>query len=406
MPPPYRWVILAVCMLSFVQVHIHRLAFAPLIPTFVADLGITYTAAGTIQTAYFWTYTLVQVPIGVFTDRWGARRVMLIFMTALGAGALLFAASRSYGASVAARALVGLGAAAVWVPGMRLITDWFPPAERGRVTGLFSAGGGVGGTLALLFVPWLAERWGWRLAYGATVVPALLALALILLLVPARDGGAAGSVAPRAAGALGRVLATPAMWPYNLTMLFSYGGYFSMLTFLPAFFVRSLGFSPTEAGIVTSLITAGTTLSWPLAGYVSDKLGRRKAVYLTSQTASLLACVVFAAIEPGFPLAGAAVVAGFTGLVVGGMITPYVMVIDLFPRELAGTVMGVINASCFAGGMVLPILLGRVVDVTGSFPAAFLVAGGVQLLALVVGCFVREHAAGSMKPAVANGASP
>src|SRR5574341_881858 len=131
MPPPYRWIVLAVCMLAFVQVHIHRLAFSPLIPTFVADLGISYATAATIQTAYFWTYTVMQVPVGVLTDRWGARRVMLVFLAGLAAGAL-----------------VGLGAAAVWVPGLRLIAEWFAPVERGRVTGLFSAAGGVGGTVA------------------------------------------------------------------------------------------------------------------------------------------------------------------------------------------------------------------------------------------------------------------
>ena len=169
MPPPYRWVILAVCTLSFIQVHIHRLAFSPLVPTFVANLGITYAAAGAIQTAYFWTYTLVQVPIGVFTDRWGARRVMLVFMTALSA--------------------------------------------------------------------------------------------------------------------------------------------------------------------------------------------------------------------------------------------PYVMVIEMFPRELAGTAMGVINASCFAGAMVLPVILGRVADLTGSFPAAFLVAGGVQALALISGCFVRESAPARRRPSAVESTS-
>jgi len=399
MPPPYRWVILAVCMLSFIQVHIHRLAFSPLIPTFVANLGITYAAAGAIQTAYFWTYALAQVPIGVLTDRWGARRVMLVFMTALSVGALLFAASQTYSASLASRALVGLGAAAVWVPGMRLITEWFPREERGRVTGLFSAGGGVGGTLALLLVPWLAERWGWRLAYGATVVPVLIALALILLLLRPRES-AASAAAPPGAGALGRVLATPAMWRLNLTMMFAYGGYFSLLTFLPAFFMRSLGFSPTESGLVTSLITAGTMVSWPLAGYASDRLGRRKAVYLASQSANVLVCVAFALFVPGVPVTGAAVAAAVTGLVAGGMIAPYVMVIELFPHELAGTAMGVINASCFAGAMILPVILGRVVDLTGSFPAAFLVAGGVQGLALISGCFVRESAPAQRTPPV------
>jgi sugar phosphate permease len=55
----FRWVILAVSTLGFMQVHIHRVGFAPLIPTFIADLGLTYAAAGAIMTAYFWTYTAV-----------------------------------------------------------------------------------------------------------------------------------------------------------------------------------------------------------------------------------------------------------------------------------------------------------------------------------------------------------
>lgn len=116
MPAGHRWVILGVCIFCFGLVHLHRLGFAPLIPVFVVDLGITYTSAGLIQTAYFWTYALTQIPIGLMTDRWGPGRVMAVFLLILSAGALMFSASHSYGTSVTARALVGLGAAAVWVP--------------------------------------------------------------------------------------------------------------------------------------------------------------------------------------------------------------------------------------------------------------------------------------------------
>lgn len=276
-------------------------------------------------------------------------------------------------------------------PGMRLITEWFPPEERGRVAGLFSAGGGVGGTLALLLIPRFAELWGWRLTYAATALPTVVAVALILAVVRGRESPAPVAAPPR--GALRRVLGTAAIWPYNATVLFSFGGYFSMLTFLPAFFVQGLGFSRSQAGVLTSLITAGTTLSWPLAGLISDRLERRKMVYLVSQGAAVLACVAFATLTAGVSSLAVAVVTMLTGLVVGGMITPYVIVIDLFPRQLAGTAMGVTNASCFAGGMVLPVILGRVVDLTGSFSAAFLVAGAVQVIALILGTFVRETTA-------------
>ena len=122
MPSSYRWVILSVCTLGFMQTHIHRVGFAPLIPTFVADLRLTYAAAGAIMTAHFWTYTAVQVPIGLLADRWGARRVMLAFMAILVLGAALFPLSRTYTQSLLTRALVGLGAAVVWAPSLRLIS--------------------------------------------------------------------------------------------------------------------------------------------------------------------------------------------------------------------------------------------------------------------------------------------
>ena len=384
----YRWVVLGVCVVAFVQTHLHRMAFAPLIPTFVADLGLGYAAAGTIQTAYFWTYMSAQIPIGVVADRWGSRRVMLACMALLALGAVAFAASGTFLGALGARMLVGLGAAAVWVPSMRLVTEWFPAAERGRATGLLSAGGGVGGTLALVLVPWGAALLGWRRAYLATLVPALAALALILLLLPGDRRDAAAPAGPR--GSLRRVLATRALWPLNLSVLFAYGGYFSFVTFLPAFLAQSLGLTQAEAGAMTSLVTAGTIVSWPLAGLVSDRLGRRKPVYLFGQAASAAVCFVFALAVPGLGAAGAAAAAGAAGLLVGGMIIPFAMIVEMFPGELAGTAAGVTNAACFVGGMVFPIVLGWIADTTGGFTASFLVAGGVQVMALGFACLTLE----------------
>lgn len=392
MTSPYRWAVLAVTIGAFMQTHLHRMAYAPLIPTFVADLGLTYAAAGTIQTAYFWTYTAVQIPIGLVADRWGSRRVMMASMAVLVAGALAFAASGTYLESIGARMLVGLGGAAVWVPGMRLITEWFPQRERGRATGLMSAGGGLGGTLGLVIVPWVASAFGWRVAYGALAVPALLVIVVIATTL--RSGTAARPTTPRASGgSLGRVLATPALWPLNLSVLFSYGGYFSFVTFLPAYLVKAMALSDTEAGLVTGLITAGTIVSWPVAGALSDRMGRRKPIYLVSQAASALVCVVFALVVPSLGAGGAAASALAAGLLIGGMILPFVTIVEMFPHERAATAAGVANTACFAGGMILPIVLGHVVDVTGSFAAAFLVAAAVQGIALAFGAFMVETGA-------------
>lgn len=387
MASPYRWIILAVGVTAFLQTHLHRMAFAPLIPTFVGDLGLSYAAAGTIQTAYFWTYATMQVPVGVIADRWGARRVMLVCMALLTLGAAAFSLSAGFGSSVVARMIVGLGACAVWVPAMRLVSEWFPPAERARATGMISAGGGLGGTLGLLLIPWLAAHWGWRLAYGATVVPAALTVVLIALLVTPGPRSAGAVVS---GGGLRRVLATPELWPFNLMVFFSYGAYFSVITFLPAFLVSVLGATRPEAGLVTGLITAGTMVSWPLAGWLSDLQGRRKPLTVLGQVAAVGSFVAFAFVVPHLSLTGAGVVAALMGFLIGGMILPFVMVVELVPPELAATVSGVTNGACFVGAMVLPIVLGRIVDATGGFTSAFLLAAGLQALALLCSVPMRE----------------
>jgi MFS family permease len=83
-------------------------------------------------------------------------------------------------------------------------------------------------------------------------------------------------------------------------------------------------------------------------------------------------------------------VAVLTGLVLGGMVTPFVMVAELFPPHLVGTASGVVNTFTFVGALVIPVLLGAVLDVSGSFPAAFLACAGVQALAFLTACFTRE----------------
>jgi nitrate/nitrite transporter NarK len=175
-----------------------------------------------------------------------------------------------------------------------------------------------------------------------------------------------------------RVMRTASIWPINITVLFAYGAYFSFVTFLPAFLVVRLGLSQAEAGLVTSLITAGTIVSWPLAGLISDRLGRRKPVYLVSQVMSIAVCLAFAFVVPHLGLHGAMLIALASGFLVGGLILPFVMIVEMFPPELAGTAAGVTNAACFVGGMIFPIVLGYVADVTGGFVASFVLAAVLQ----------------------------
>jgi len=154
--------------------------------------------------------------------------------------------------------------------------------------------------------------------------------------------------------------------------------------------VRSEGASQAAAGFVTALITGGTIVSWPLAGFLSDRFGRRKPIFLVSQVMSVLVCLAFAYLVPGTGLAGAVAVALLTGILLGGLITPFVMVTELVPPRLMGTASGMVNSFSFLGGLVVPVALGYALDLTGSFPAAFTACAVFEAVALAIAMFARE----------------
>jgi nitrate/nitrite transporter NarK len=186
------------------------------------------------------------------------------------------------------------------------------------------------------------------------------------------------------------VLSRPALWSINLAVLCSYGAFIALVTFLPAFLQQHEGLSPGRAGFVTGLVTAGTVVSWPLAGFLSDWWGRRKGIYLVSQAMCVIVCLVFAVLVPGRGLGAAAPAALFAGLMLGGLVTPFVMVIDLYPADLVGTASGVVNTFCFVGSLLIPVLVGKILDVSGSFPAAFAACAAFEAVALVSAAFTRE----------------
>ena len=391
-----RWAILGVCVLGTVIAYVHRLGLAPLVPMLVADLGVAYAGAGVLVTAYFWTYAAVQVPLGVLTDRVGARRTMLLSLAVLAVGIVAFSLSRGFGEGLAARCVVGLGAAGFWLPALRLIRDWFPPHERGRATGLCSAGGGAGGTVALLLLPALADGLGWRWAYATTLVPLLVMVVLTTAVVPDargnREPDEARSVPVSPLAALGRVLSTGALWPLAIASLCAYGAFLGLVTWLPTFLVRDHGLSTTTAGQVTSLVMAAITVSWPLAGVVADRTGRPRAIAVTSLLLGAGACLAFTGLTPGVGVSALAAMAAITGLVLGGMLMPYLLVLERFPAALVGTAAGVVNTCWLLGGLSVPAALGVLLDATGSFGQVLAACAGLSALAAASVALAREPA--------------
>lgn len=159
---PLRWQMIALCFVANIINFLDRSNLAIAVPRIEADLHLSPFQIGLALSAFFWTYALMQIPVGWLIDRFGVRRCL--------AGSVLwwsfFTAATAFVTGlpslIGARLLLGIGEAGA-LPGFAKVAfNWFPRTERGFASSIFDSGSRVGSALALPLVAWLVASVGWR----------------------------------------------------------------------------------------------------------------------------------------------------------------------------------------------------------------------------------------------------
>lgn len=156
---------------------IFRAINAVLAPYLVAALHLSAAQLGLLTSAYFVSFGLAQLPVGMALDRYGPRRVQLVLLGAASAGSLLFAIGNSFGSLFAARVLTGIGLSACFMGSIKVLSYWVEPRKLPSIHGYLLAAGGLGAMSATLPVELALQYISWRVLFmalaGITLVPAL-----------------------------------------------------------------------------------------------------------------------------------------------------------------------------------------------------------------------------------------
>src|SRR5437867_3438058 len=136
-------------------------------PFLTEDLGLTAAKMGLVFSAFSWSYALLQIPGGIFLDRFGTRVTYCIAVVCWSLFTALMAAVRSLPGLLVTRIGVGVFEAPCFPANSRILATWFPQHERARANGIYSFGQYVG--LGFLSVPlfWITHRFGWRVLFVA-----------------------------------------------------------------------------------------------------------------------------------------------------------------------------------------------------------------------------------------------
>jgi EmrB/QacA subfamily drug resistance transporter len=198
-----RWWALAAIMLSMLTIGFDATILNVALPTLATALHAGTDGLQWIVNAYTLVFAGLLLPLGVLGDRFGRKRLMILGLLFFGGASIVATSAGSVGALIAARAVMGIGAAILTPVGLAVLPALFPPEERAKAIAFATIGMGAGVPLGPIIGGYLLGHFWWGSIFLVNVPVAVLGLVAIALLVPESK-----DPAPRSADAVGGLLST------------------------------------------------------------------------------------------------------------------------------------------------------------------------------------------------------
>jgi MFS family permease len=379
----------------------------------MTEFAITGAALGNLSAFYFYSYVAMQIPTGMIADRWGPRRLLTAGAGVAALGTALFAFAPSIFWANMGRLLIGASVAVAFVSMLKLASHWFAPKQYALASGMALLMGVVGGVVAGVPLRFLVETFGWRPVMGVSaVLTAALCIATWLFV---RDDPVERGYASHFQGAHGAHASTSLL--RGLMEVLSYRNVWiltavpigfsgAVLTFAGLWgvpFLRQVhGLDPKAAAAITSILLVAWALGGPLLGSWSERMGRRKPLYLITSGVALLGWAAIICLP--LPLWAMVLLLIPTGFASGNIIIGFAWAKESVPLRLVGTASGFCNMGPLLGGMLLQPAVGWMLDQrwngviqagvriydAAAYQAGFTLTVGAMAVAGTILIFARE----------------
>jgi MFS family permease len=361
-------------------------------PLLSDELELSPTQLGTLLSAFYLAYASAMVPAGWFADRYGARRV-LAFGVALWSGAtLLTGFAGGFSAILAFRLILGIGESGVFPCGSKLVCSSVETTHIGIANGFISFGYQIGPAIGTFAGGLLMARFGWRASFvlfGVLSLVWLIPWSRVKVHEPTtREGAATPHVPPFRA-----ILRQRALWGTAIGVFGGNYSFFFVLAWLPTYLVKARGLSMDEMATIASPSYALSAVMAVVGGFGIDHWVRRGGSVNAAHKGLLaIYSIVTVITMVGMALLpiGGAISCLYAYQFFGGLASPCLFgASQIFAGPGAtGRWVGVQNLCGNLSGVLAPALTGVLVDASGSYVSAFVVAGLTSVVALLGWVFV------------------
>jgi predicted MFS family arabinose efflux permease len=368
------WLIFFLCALHLFMSQLYRTTNAVLAPWLLEDLRLDTEGLGLLSAGFFYAFSLTQIPISMYLDRLGAKRLM-IGLSFLGmAGAVLFSLAQGLGTGLAGRLLLGVGMACNLMGPLKLLMEWFPPNRFATVSGLLYAIGTLGNIVAATPLVLLVEQLGWRLSFQTLIAFHLLSTLALFWVVqdrPVEKSAPAVTAKARSPfGSLAVLMRHRDYWIISAGTFVRYGTHAALQTLWAGpLLMEALRFSPVQAGNILLAMNIGLILGGPLWGGVSDRVFKTPK-WVVAGGMLMMALITWGlrALPPGSSVLAAGAVFLSFGIASASGMHVYAHIKALVPKDMAGTAMSGTNFFTMMGPAVF--LQGLGIAMQSLYPEA------------------------------------
>ncbi|MBT3358633.1 MAG: MFS transporter [Rhodospirillales bacterium] len=362
---PMAWFAWFLGALFYCYGYFQRVAPSVMVTDLMSDFQVSGAILGNLTAFYFYAYASLQIPFGVLIDRYGPRRMLAAAALLCGAGSLLFAVAPNVQLAYAGRFLVGAGAGVAWLGTLQICGQMLPASRFAQITGftlLIGMAGGIGGQAPLAQMIDVA---GWRTTMGSAAIGAVILAVLIWFFVPRTTRSYGGDAPAGKTGivrGLKEVLANSQSWTCGLfggmlgVSVLAFGGLWCV-----PYMMATYGLSRPAAALTATLMLVGWAIGAPLAGWVSDRMGRRKAPMLVGGIGGLatLSCALYL---PGLPLIAVQGLLLIHGIFSGAMVLCFATGRENNGKHVAATSVSFVNMAVMGTSACFQPLIGALLD--------------------------------------------
>jgi MFS transporter, ACS family, D-galactonate transporter len=396
-----RWSIVGLLFAASLINYLDRAAISFALPLISRDFHLTSESKGLLLSSFFWSYAIMQIPIGWCADRFNLRWLYAGAFALWSFAQGLTGLANSLAGLIGFRVLLGVGESIYLPGGTKIVSLLFTRKDRGLPSGLFDFGTRTGLVLEGILVPWLLMRYGWHRTF------LLLGFAALIWIVPWFW------VFPRRLQALDTVVGSPFTevsrvgWStlLNRNLLGICLGFFCfdyywyvLVTWLPDYLVTVRHLSIVQAGFYASLAFFTFGIAEPFGGWMADTLirrgwnetGTRKGIVTVAFAMGVFLIAAMRSAHTNMTVA-LLIAASLVGLSTGNLLT---ILQSCAPAEQVGIWTGAENFAGNLAGIIAPLAVGFLVTSYGSYVPGFELASIVLLLGVLAYWFV----VGDLKP--------